>query len=129
MKLIHVTLLLCLLQQVAGFVAPSLGSNVAASNSLSSTSALNMIGTLFPTLQKSQQTSNENGLDKDYPWCFTGRLWFRPALVKVQDSNTQGLDRIISVLNLFGYTLGGTVALEYDTSPVGPHHPGRSRAQ
>jgi hypothetical protein len=78
----------------------------------------------FPSMQKKQEpTSNENGSDPDYPWCFTGRLWFRPALVRVQDSNTQALDDtgIISILNIFGYTLGGTVALEYDTSPVGPY--------
>jgi hypothetical protein len=75
------------------------------------------------TPTKQDPKSSENGLDPDYPWCFTGRLWFRPALVRIQDSNTQALDEagIFSILNIFGYTLGGTVALEYDTSPVGPY--------
>ncbi|CAB9505033.1 expressed unknown protein [Seminavis robusta] len=92
-----------------------------------STSLTMVLDRLFPSLQSKsdQQTiqSNENGRDPEYPWCFTGRLWFRPALVRVQDSNTQALEDsgIISVLNLFGYTVGGTVALEYDTSPVGPY--------
>lgn len=73
--------------------------------------------------QSTTKPATENGFDEDYPWCFTGRLWFRPALVRVQDSNTEALEDtgIISILNVFGYTLGGTVALEYDTSPVGPY--------
>lgn len=78
---------------------------------------------LFPLTLPSSSTSNENGLDEDYPWCFTGRFWFRPALVRVQDSNTQALDEtgVVNILQIFGYTLGGNVVLEYDTSPVGPY--------
>lgn len=89
-----------------------------------STSLSMVLDRLFPSTPKKQApTSNENGLDPDYPWCFTGRLWFRPALVRVQDSHTQALEDtgIFSILTIFGYTLGGTVALEYDTSPVGPY--------
>lgn len=76
------------------------------------------------TKQSAPQKWNENGRDEEYPWCFTGRLWFRPALVKVP-SATNPSDPSpppsVSVLNLFGWTIGGTVALEYDTSPVGPY--------
>jgi hypothetical protein len=74
---------------------------------------------------------NENGRDEDYPWCFTGRLWFRPALVRVPVPSTNNNNNknladpspppSVSVLNIFGWTIGGTVALEYDTSPVGPY--------
>ena len=76
----------------------------------------------------SKNTSNknkqwpENGRDENYPWCFTGRLWFRPALVNINDeSNSLRPPSSVSVLNVFGWTIGGTVALEYDTSPVGPY--------
>jgi hypothetical protein len=66
----------------------------------------------------------ENGLDDEYPWCFTGRLWFRPALVRIP-SRSNPSDPVtppsVSILSLFGWTLGGTVALEYDDSPVGPY--------
>jgi hypothetical protein len=48
-----------------------------------------------------------NGLDADYPWRFDGRLWFRPALVRSSDSLPEGL----SALSLFGWTIGGVVAL------------------
>jgi hypothetical protein len=68
------------------------------------------------------QTSTENGLDTDYPWTFTGRLWFRPALVRVPSGpNDPRPPPSVSILNLFGWTLGGSVALEYDDSPVGPY--------
>lgn len=62
--------------------------------------------------------------DPEYPYQFTGRLWFSPALVKVpgEDEMKRSLtSKSINVLSLFGYTLGGTVTLEYDTSPVGPY--------
>lgn len=66
----------------------------------------------------------ENGRDAEYPWCFTGRLWFRPALVRVPSSNDPSDPQpptSVSTVNLFGWTIGGTVSLEYDTSPVGPY--------
>uniref|UniRef100_A0A7S0CAZ3 Uncharacterized protein n=1 Tax=Proboscia inermis TaxID=420281 RepID=A0A7S0CAZ3_9STRA len=70
----------------------------------------------------SDVASLENGTDDEYPWQFTGRLWFRPALVRTTDTEKMlppgsGL----SVINVFGWTIGGVVALEYDTSPVGPY--------
>lgn len=78
-----------------------------------------------PTLTpKATKPSTENGLDEEYPWCFTGRLWFRPAIVRLENQPVDSLvaqnDKIV-ILHLFGYTLGGTVALEYETSPVGPY--------
>jgi hypothetical protein len=55
--------------------------------------------------------------DEDYyPWRFTGRLWFRPALVR-----TTSVPNVTRDLSVFGWTLGGMVALEYDESPVGPY--------
>jgi len=68
-------------------------------------------------------TPNTSGIsrstDADYPQNFTGRLWFSPSLVKVKDDLKPGSD--VTILSLFGYSLGGTVTLEYDTSPVGPY--------
>jgi len=59
-----------------------------------------------------------NGLDADYPWRFEGRLWFRPAFVRVKpDALPDGVHPVA----LFGWTIGGVVALEYDESPVGPY--------
>lgn len=56
--------------------------------------------------------------DEEYPQNFSGRLWFNPSIVKVPEVGP-GSD--VKVLSLFGYSLGGTVTLEYDTSPVGPY--------
>ncbi|KAJ1458553.1 hypothetical protein M885DRAFT_513053 [Pelagophyceae sp. CCMP2097] len=51
-------------------------------------------------------------------WEFTGRFAFAPALVRAEAAATPpGVD----VVSLFGWTLGGFVALEYDSSPVGPY--------
>jgi hypothetical protein len=66
--------------------------------------------------------------DAEYPYLFTGRLWFSPSIVKVPSqkmketlpSNSND-DSGVDILSLFGYTIGGTVTLEYDTSPVGPY--------
>lgn len=69
----------------------------------------------------------ENGLDDEYPWYFAGRLWFRPALVRIpsrsndDNNNDPNPPFMLSSVNLFGWTIGGTVALEYDESPVGPY--------
>ena len=60
--------------------------------------------------------SQRNGLDPNYPWRFEGRFIFRPSLVRVSSSSAQA-----TTLSLFGYTLGGSVILEYDISPVGPY--------
>lgn len=76
---------------------------------------------LFNFLQTTEP-STENGLDPEYPWSFTGRLWFRPALSRIPSGpNDSRPPQSVTILNLFGWTLGGTVALEYDDSPVGPY--------
>lgn len=61
--------------------------------------------------------------DPDYPYLFTGRLWFSPSIVKVPNEEMKSSlsSKAVNVVSLFGYTLGGTVTLEYDTSPVGPY--------
>ena len=74
--------------------------------------------------RRNQREWPENGRDAEYPWCFTGRLWFRPALVRVpssEDASDPNPPPSVSIVNLFGWTIGGTVSLEYDTSPVGPY--------
>lgn len=57
--------------------------------------------------------------DMEYPWKFTGRCIFRAALVRLEESK---IPEQVFVPNLFGWTVGGTVVLEYDESPVGPYH-------
>jgi len=59
-----------------------------------------------------------NGVDDKYPWRFDGRFWFRPALMRAPQEPLPGG---LSVISLFGWTIGGVVALEYDESPVGPY--------
>lgn len=80
---------------------------------------------LFPfvALCDSLATSTNKNTDTAYPWSFTGRLWFRPALVRVPTiENMKPLPPpSISILSLFGWTIGGVVALDYDESPVGPY--------
>jgi len=74
--------------------------------------------------KKRREWPENNGPNAEYPWCFTGRLWFRPALVRVPSSDDPSDPEpptSVSILNLFGWTIGGTVSLEYDTSPVGPY--------
>merc|ERR1719247_683833 len=60
-----------------------------------------------------------NGVDDAYPWRFDGRLWFRPAFVRAPEPDA--LPEGMSAVSLFGWTVGGVVALEYDESPVGPY--------
>jgi len=80
--------------------------------------------TATPVLPKSYVNSD----DPAYPHQFTGRAILRPALVRVpttiplsetDDNNKNAQKHGLQVLSLFGWTLGGTVALEYDDSPVG----------
>mmetsp|Transcript_105 Transcript_105/g.250 ORF Transcript_105/g.250 Transcript_105/m.250 type:complete len:358 (+) Transcript_105:335-1408(+) len=61
-----------------------------------------------------------NGLDLEYPWRFEGRFIFRPSLVRAgRDGNFEPPSA--NLVSLFGYSLGGSVVLEYDVSPVGPY--------
>ena len=75
--------------------------------------------------QTTERISTENGIDLEYPWLFTGRLWFRPALVRVPSNHPESEDPrpppSVSILSIFGWTVGGSVALEYDNSPIGPY--------
>jgi len=61
-------------------------------------------------------SNRSSALSDDFPWSFTGRVRFRPALLRAIDANVADG---VQVLSLFGFTLGGSVCLEYDTSPVG----------
>jgi hypothetical protein len=70
-----------------------------------------------------QSTKTRPGDDNDYPYQFTGRLLFSPSLVPTNTA-TEILGKnhpTVTILSFLGYTLGGSVALEYDTSPVGPY--------
>jgi hypothetical protein len=68
------------------------------------------------------QISQRNGLDPNYPWRFEGRFIFRPSLVCVSSNIPPSVPPAATTLvSLFGYTLGGSVILEYDISPVGPY--------
>ena len=97
----------------------SLSSTVAA---FGPQSILQRIGWNINNEQSLAKKWPENGRDEDFPWCVTGRLWFRPALVNINsDPSLPRPPPSVSILNLFGWTIGGTVALEYDTSPVGPY--------
>lgn len=68
-----------------------------------------------------EKASYVNHAEEDYLWKFTGRCLFRPALVRLDDETIPSNSDLF-VLHLFGWTLGGTVVLEYDESPVGPYH-------
>lgn len=71
----------------------------------------------FPVSIGRPQSITESECDaENYPWSFSGRLWFRPALVR-----TTNYPEVAQVLSVFGWTLGGVVALQYDDTPVGPY--------
>jgi hypothetical protein len=70
------------------------------------------------TIDAAEKSGVSVSTDAEYPENFSGRLWFNPSLVRVPKDGP-GSD--VNVLSIFGYTLGGTVTLEYDTSPVGPY--------
>jgi len=53
-----------------------------------------------------------------FPWSFTGRVRFRPALVQAPE---EPVADGVQAVSLLGVTLGGSVCLQYDTSPVGPY--------
>jgi hypothetical protein len=81
----------------------------------------------LPSFTEAQQSSSSsirsvgerNGLDEEYPWRFEGRFVFRPSLVRITPSSSTPPSA--NLLSLFGYSLGGSVILEYDISPVGPY--------
>lgn len=89
--------------------------NISFKSSAASTSRQRL--SAAKSIEKTSNTKCE-----EYPWKFTGRLWFRPAIVKVPSTATPLLKNSIQALSIFGYTIGGVVALEYDTSPIGPYN-------
>lgn len=98
-----------------GFVvSPTLTSNSRISNVPLKQSFFDF----FTKTVAVEEVGISKSTDPDYPQNFTGRLCFLPSLVKVPES---GPGSSVNLISLFGYSLGGTVALEYDTSPVGPY--------
>ncbi len=112
---------------VQGF-APLIHDHTYKNAKSSSSTSLNAFGGFLDFLTKAPASLNEEEVgiskstDPDYPQLFTGRLWFSPSLVKVPSKESSlSPGPSVSILSLFGYSLGGTVTLEYDTSPVGPY--------
>ena len=103
-------------------------STIANSLSSSSSDISNEVTTTAATTTTTISNDPKSGIststDSDYPYQFTGRLWFSPSIVKVPTERITKKalsSKSVTTLSLFGYTLGGTVTLEYDTSPVGPY--------
>jgi hypothetical protein len=62
---------------------------------------------------------------RGYEWTFKGRAMLRPCLQRIKDdhsktatTSTNHQQLHFDVLSLFGWTLGGRVALQYDVSPA-----------
>ena len=119
----------CFIATVEGFL--HYGGN---SNHYSSTATTSSASQLYqviqwptlPSFDKVQTASattrtvgERNGLDEEYPWRFEGRFIFRPSMVRTTPSSSTPPSA--NLLSLFGYSLGGSVVLEYDVSPVGPY--------
>ena len=72
-------------------------------------------------------TDYVNSQDAEFPWQFNGRAILCPMLVRTSTSlsdpaSQEKLEKWnILPWSFFGWTVGGTVALEYDDSPVGPY--------
>ena len=72
-------------------------------------------------------TDYVNSQDVEFPWQFNGRAILCPMLVRTSNSlgdatSQEKLEKWnILPWSFFGWTVGGTVALEYDDSPVGPY--------
>lgn len=102
----------------------SLNSSISTSDVSNQATTSSTRTTIIPN-NNSPKTGISTSTDPEYPYQFTGRLWFSPSIVKVPTTtknNTNALSsKSVTPLSLFGYTLGGTVTLEYDTSPVGPY--------
>ncbi len=117
-------LCVCCFVCVEGFLHHGNTNRFAAATS--STSQLNVFQ--WPTLpsfdnvnsaSSARTVGERNGLDEEYPWRFEGRFIFRPSLVRITPSSASPPSA--NLLSLFGYSLGGSVVLEYDVSPVGPY--------
>jgi hypothetical protein len=56
-----------------------------------------------------------------YEWTFKGRAMLRPCLQRIEENNlisTSTAGKHFDTISLFGWTLGGRVALQYDVSPA-----------
>jgi len=103
--------------------------STAAASAAPASSASQLKAFQWPTLPSFDKVQSEssstrtvgerNGLDEEYPWRFEGRFIFRPSLVRITPSSSSPPSA--NLLSLFGYSLGGSVVLEYDVSPVGPY--------
>uniref|UniRef100_A0A7S3Q512 Uncharacterized protein n=1 Tax=Chaetoceros debilis TaxID=122233 RepID=A0A7S3Q512_9STRA len=114
-RVTNIALGLLLFVPARGFVvSPALSSN----SRISSKPLKQSFFDFFTKTEAIEEVGISKSTDPDYPQNFTGRLCFLPSLVKVPES---GPGSSVNLISLFGYSLGGTVALEYDTSPVGPY--------
>ena len=122
-------LVMCLTSGAWGF---TFGRNTVLTNPLSTPGATSSSGRLETKCHFWKQltdlttsapakddvvSSTANSSSSSYPWKFEGRCVFVPSLVRVDKERIPDPD--LFVLNVAGWTLGGTVVLEYDTSPVG----------
>ena len=116
-------LFLCLLRRVDCFLPPS---HSPSTTSLQAFAVTKWPTIKWPTLTDDQSKTDKklssigerNGIDPKYPWRFEGRFIFRPSLVRTSNDVQPPSANLLS---LFGYSLGGSVVLEYDVSPVGPY--------
>ena len=69
-----------------------------------------------PQAQRTRRPRRATSAADEEGWRFEGRFVFAPQLVRVPDDPPDAF-----VVNLFGWTLGGVVALQYDSSLVGPY--------
>ena len=69
-----------------------------------------------PQAQPTHRPRRATSAADEEGWRFEGRFVFAPQLVRVPDDPPDAF-----VVNLFGWTLGGVVALQYDSSLVGPY--------
>lgn len=104
------SLVLLLLPHASALLRPA----TSALNHHHRTSAISCTASASAT----SDVGEANGLDDEFPYRFDGRLWFRPAIVPMPKEPLPG---DVKALGLFGYTVGGSVCLEYDESPVGPY--------
>lgn len=77
--------------------------------------------TTRPAAASGQQDDGANGVDPAYPYLFDGRLWFRPAIVRVPEEMPAGL----APISLFGYSIGrttGAVLIPDNPPPGDPKH-------
>jgi hypothetical protein len=93
--------LLCATVPAEAFVSPSVPKLHGGARVCRRTAACSAAAPL--------QEEETNGLDPAYPWHFDGRLWFRPAFVR--SPNPDALPEGVSPVALFGWTIGGVVAL------------------